>query len=343
MRTRRLAARLAIGLAPLAALLSTASAAEPNENIFEATILPPGVLIVQDELGEPIGGGFPDTVVGSRGFFGDIDFYSDDDGPWSDSGGSALYNIPTNSGQIDFAVSGYPDEGFFGDHGELGDYSATVTVFDFFDDEVDSFTVTGSLSPGVVDEYSYSDFNWLNGYYNVEVNNTIGGGAGDVDFFTFTGLTPGVEFSAETFDPSGAAIDTVLAWYDESGFEITQSDDEGSGTLSLIEGTVPASGTLTFGVTGYPDFSFIGDHLQQAPYELVISVPGDSLAGDFNSDSTVDAADYTVWRDQAGTPAEYAEWADNYGATATSGAVPEPSSVLMALGLAALVASHVRR
>jgi hypothetical protein len=279
-------------------------------------------------------------VLGSRGTFGGIDFYSDDDGPWSDSGGSALYSIPTNSGQIDFAVSGYPDDGFFGDHTEVGDYEATVTVFDFFNDEVDSFTVMGSLSPGVVDEYSYSDFNWLNGTYTVEINNTISAPSGDIDFFTFTGLTPGTDFSAETFDPFGTSIDTILAWYDQSGFELTQSDDDGNGTLSRIAGIVPASGTLTFGVTGYPDYGFVGEHLQQAPYELIVTVDG--LTGDFNGDSVVDAADYTVWRDVGGSPSAYAEWEARYGETAASGAsVPEPTA--FALGLAPLVAWRGRR
>ena len=65
------------------------------------------------------------------------------------------------------------------------------------------------------------------------------------------------------------------------------------------------------------------------------------LAGDFNLDNKVDAADYVVWRKSPGTfgdTAGYNAWRANFGATAGSGAglgdfaVPEPSSgVLLAL------------
>jgi hypothetical protein len=78
-------------------------------------------------------------------------------------------------------------------------------------------------------------------------------------------------------------------------------------------------------------------------YNLVAS-PG--LAGDFNSNGVVDAADYLVWRKNAGTNnalpnnlisgtigmAQYNEWRANFGQASGSGAglisaaVPEPGS-----------------
>ena len=80
-----------------------------------------------------------------------------------------------------------------------------------------------------------------------------------------------------------------------------------------------------------------------------------TLAGDFNNDGTVDAADYTVWRDNLGNGSEaslngngdgldgvdagdYALWAANFGnsasSSATAAAVPEPSAgVLLLAGL----------
>ncbi len=92
------------------------------------------------------------------------------------------------------------------------------------------------------------------------------------------------------------------------------------------------------------------------------------LAGDYNDDGIVDAADYTVWRDTLGSTtdlradgngndeideADYAVWKANYGQTSGSGAltlvgsVPEPSSLALAcwalLGVAAarrLAAGH---
>ncbi len=63
------------------------------------------------------------------------------------------------------------------------------------------------------------------------------------------------------------------------------------------------------------------------------------LAGDFNNDGIVNAADYTTWRDGLGTTytaADYQVWRNNFGATAssalaTTNAVPEPRAILLLL------------
>ncbi|TWT99153.1 hypothetical protein Pla108_00870 [Botrimarina colliarenosi] len=65
-----------------------------------------------------------------------------------------------------------------------------------------------------------------------------------------------------------------------------------------------------------------------------VVTPG--LLGDYNSDNLVNAADYTIWRDSLGTGnviGTYAEWRDNYGASApaSSLAVPEPGSLVLLL------------
>jgi hypothetical protein len=74
-------------------------------------------------------------------------------------------------------------------------------------------------------------------------------------------------------------------------------------------------------------------------------VPLPGLPGDFNYDGVVDAADYTVWRDNPGgvyDAADYIVWRDNYGATIESlAAVPEPSTV--PLVAVALLAGATRR
>jgi hypothetical protein len=80
------------------------------------------------------------------------------------------------------------------------------------------------------------------------------------------------------------------------------------------------------------------------------------LLGDNNDDGTVNAADYTVWRNNLGAPAgtllndgdggvigqaQYATWKTNFGATLGSGsgsfenvAVPEPSiATILVCGL----------
>jgi hypothetical protein len=94
------------------------------------------------------------------------------------------------------------------------------------------------------------------------------------------------------------------------------------------------------------------------PADPITVVLINSLGGDFNGDGLVDAADYTVWRDNLGAPDElglaagsgngvggvdnddYLLWRSNFGATSGSlleapATVPEPTS---AISLAALIA-----
>ncbi|TWU00387.1 hypothetical protein Pla108_13360 [Botrimarina colliarenosi] len=81
---------------------------------------------------------------------------------------------------------------------------------------------------------------------------------------------------------------------------------------------------------------------------LLLEVVGLGLAGDFNVDGRVDAADYTVWRDGLGTTytaSDYTTWKNNYGATnvpSVSVSVPEPAALLL-LGFALAAAVGNRR
>lgn len=62
---------------------------------------------------------------------------------------------------------------------------------------------------------------------------------------------------------------------------------------------------------------------------------GVNLPGDFNFDSSVDAADYVLWRKTDGTPAGYDVWralrqiAGNGSGTSANVAVPEPAIVML--------------
>ncbi|QDU88916.1 hypothetical protein Pla175_23000 [Pirellulimonas nuda] len=133
-------------------------------------------------------------------------------------------------------------------------------------------------------------------------------------------------------------------------------DDESIDLRGLTDNILDANGTVTFRLsfTGGVDASS-GHHL----FLDNVGVTGVSLglAGDYNRDGVVDAADYTVWRDHLGAPAgtlpndpysgaigadQYNTWRDHFGqstssaATVQNAAVPEPDSlavlVLMAFG-----------
>jgi len=246
--------------------------------------------------------------------------------------------FPTNSGSIEFAVTGYPDDFFSGSHSEFGSYEVFVDAYDFFGDLVDSFSETATLEPGVVDEYSYSDFNWLNGSYDVYIDNTVGGTTGaDVDFFTFTGLTPGVDFSAETLAVASTSPDTFLGWFDETGSLPDTDDNGGVGFLSYLEGTVPGNGQLTFAVSGYEDDFIEGNHSEEGQYRLQLALAGGS-PGDFDTDGDVDGNDFLLWQRNPSV-GNLADWQANFGASSLTAAiaVPEPTSILLifiALGMA---------
>lgn len=152
------------------------------------------------------------------------------------------------------------------------------------------------------------------------------------------------------------------------GVEINSETDYGSlivsetaqlaGSVSVLLGKdyEPAGGELyailNAGDLEVDDLELIGPDADRFDW----LVDGDTLfleartvlAGDYNADGLVDAADYTLWRD--GDPsadangdgqvnaADYTVWANNYGASAsaTSNAVPEPTTLVLAvLGLLA--------
>ena len=116
---------------------------------------------------------------------------------------------------------------------------------------------------------------------------------------------------------------------------------------------VQANSVTNYGVTlGGPDADKFKLIFGWRELQLESTVTGPPvLTGDYNSDGIIDAADYTVWRDQLGTTTlpnrdpsatgpvgqfDYLVWKTNFGATGTgnAAAVPEPASLLLGLWVA---------
>jgi hypothetical protein len=279
---------------------------------------------------------------------------------------SGLDDVSVESGSIRFAITGFGDEGFVGDHTAEGDYEVFVDVHDMDGQPIDSFSQVRTLAPGIVHEYLISDAAWSGGLYNVNIDNRHL--PNDIDYFTFTGLVPGAEFAARTLNPSVPILDTFMGWFDDAGMLIDSNDDYGVAKLSQITGVVPASGMLTLAVTGFGDFGFEGLHSQAGGYDLLVELAITEIPGNYNGDLKVDAADYTYWRNRldqsltlngedpaAETPGlvdleDYSYWKLNYGAgMGGAGAaarlalpVPEPDARLLAV-MVSILAGHCRR
>jgi hypothetical protein len=131
----------------------------------------------------------------------------------------------------------------------------------------------------------------------------------------------------------------------------------GSINVVLLGGYAPSLGEswpiLTTDAAILPgQFASVTDgfsiHQEDNVFRLYFGPGPVGLAGDFNDDGTVDAADYLVWRKGLGTiytPDDYDDWQANFGATSSAAnaaagrfdaAVPEPAAwalILIAGGL----------
>ena len=148
----------------------------------------------------------------------------------------------------------------------------------------------------------------------------------------------------------------------------------GTLSVSLIDGFTPSGGDtfkvltaageltdlgLTLGGSAAASFTMSVDTTNDW---IMLMTAGAGLVGDYNGNGIVDAADYTLFRDNLGgdsavlngngsgaatvVQADYDLWKQNFGSSGTgsSAAVPEPCSyVLMTLGLLALGACRGRQ
>ncbi|TWT37617.1 Extracellular ribonuclease precursor [Posidoniimonas corsicana] len=176
----------------------------------------------------------------------------------------------------------------------------------------------GTISAPVVDLFNYAGAGGPGFASVLELDSVIG--SGDTEQLQlgdslFTGLPQGQGASID------ALIDTSMSGDFTSSFQLTLSGED-----------LP------------------GDQSQVLMLTLSAKVGGDSLQGDFNGDGSVDAADYTVWRDGLNvefSQQDYVTWRANFGASSATASpasvAPEPVAVtLWASLLAAALTSRYR-
>lgn len=143
--------------------------------------------------------------------------------------------------------------------------------------------------------------------------------------------------TADVMIDSGAIFDLSFVGSDTIGALFLDGASQGLGTY----GSLASSAT-------FKSSYFTGTGILNVTEQVLTTIPGD-----YNNDGIVNAADYTVYRDNVGQPggtlvndpaggvvgaAQYTQWANNYGATeppaSLSVSVPEPTALLLA-GIAA--------
>jgi hypothetical protein len=184
---------------------------------------------------------------------------------------------------------------------------------------------TGTASPY---DFWFKDANDV--YVADDRSVTNGGG---IQKWTFDGSNWNIAYTLAVGSSSGArgltgefdGTNTVL-WATNTGGQIVTVTDTGASSLFSVKAVSPTNTT----------------------YRGIVFVPGAAtLAGDYNGNGVVDAADYVAWRNSpasfGGDPAGYNTWRSNFGNHSGSGsslgssvAVPEPTVgalLLFACGL----------
>jgi hypothetical protein len=178
----------------------------------------------------------PDTVIGIFNAAGDLLGIDDDSSPSGNGIASGIGGTVGDDGTVRLAVTGFPD-------------------FEF-----QALNSNGAL----VHEQS--------GEYQVRVKTGIDAPAGDVDYYSVSGIEPGTGFTIEITD---ANFDSILVWLDDDGTVVTIDDDGGTELLSKIRGFVPLSGTINFAISAFGDPEFTGDHIESGPYSISVELAGE--------------------------------------------------------------------
>jgi parallel beta-helix repeat protein len=203
---------------------------------------------------------------------------------------------------------------------------------------------------------------------NVLMNENPGHGAIDISADSLPGLASDYNAVINRFTTNGGTVISLAQWKTQTNqdahsisttaaalFQNPLADDRRllAGAPAVNAGT--AIGAPTTDIDGKPRPA--GAAIDIGAYEFTAA----AVAGDYNHNGTIDAADYTEWRDALGSTAnlfadgndthivdagDYVAWKTDFGAPpsgAGSGSpVPEPAGLLLALP-ALLVALSMRR
>jgi hypothetical protein len=141
---------------------------------------------------------------------------------------------------------------------------------------------------------------------------------------------------------------THSGWMPNAGdeFDLLFADELRVSAASLMNPVLPDGLAAGLSLVDLDSGDFAGKQALRLTIQPVL----EPLAGDFNRDGTIDAADYVVWRDGLGTTftqPDYDVWRANFGNTRASGvtshaAVPEQATMPIALLALAGVAAFRR-
>jgi len=182
-------------------------------------------------------------------------------------------------------------------------------------------------------------------------------------------LDPGTDTGFLTDESQGLVgrQDDIISYYIDGvkELEVPRSDLNYTGDRAeMVVGRFGGANNPGGNAAASTDFLNALTRLQPGmhPIDPITPPAGGDLVGDYNNSGTVDAADYTLYRDSLGLDSSalqnndiagnidvphYAQWAGNFNNTASagsSGAIPEPCScVLVTLGLLSLLAHRPRQ
>ncbi len=236
---------------------------EPNNTFSNRHMLPVGTSVVNGAIGDIDGFDPNDYDMSWSGTLltGNVDYYQHPAAAgspfiaWIDTGDTldtVLGTFDEGGDLIDFNDDGYYYDYFASWIGGAANSNDTINL------GVTSFGDNGFT--GAIREGSYDLFLKLDGTF------------ADVDFLTFSGLTPGNEFVAEI---TSGTFDTLLGIFDDAGTLLQYDDNNGAGDLSKLAGIVPVNGILNFAITTSTDPQFMGLHYNDSgDYTLTLtSVP----------------------------------------------------------------------